>query len=148
LTQNRGIAYISKKLGFTGGTFRNAVFVFFVFAVFLLTMSLLTYPQLIYWIVTSLFKNNSSLFEFVKNTGAAGSSAAAVFAGVNNALLQASPVFRDFVVSIGNVLIPLVQLDNAGRYLVFQNAAAWVSVLIVLFQGERVRSRRYRKISK
>jgi hypothetical protein len=40
----------------------------------------------------------------------------------------------------------LADLDNVGKYLFFQNIAAWVSALVTLFYGEYTRkSYRYRK---
>jgi hypothetical protein len=40
----------------------------------------------------------------------------------------------------------LADLDNVGKYLFFQNIAAWVSALVALFYGEYIRkSYRYRK---
>jgi len=65
---------------------------------------------------------------------------------MNNALLSAAPGFRDFVAGLGIVIKPLADLDNVGKYLVFQNVAVWVSAIAVLFYGEYVRKGyRYKK---
>jgi hypothetical protein len=58
---------------------------------------------------------------------------------INNALLFAAPTFRDFVQSLGVIIKPLTELDNTGKYLVFQNVAAWASALSALFYGEYAR---------
>jgi hypothetical protein len=60
--------------------------------------------------------------------------------------LSGSAGFRDFAVGLGNVISPLSSLDNAVKYLVFQNAAAWICALIVLYYGEFGRkSHQYKK---
>jgi hypothetical protein len=69
-----------------------------------------------------------------------------VFSAVNNALFAAAPWFRNFVLGIATVVGPLTSVDNAGKYLAFQNIAAWASAFIVLFYGQYAqKSRRFRK---
>jgi len=69
-----------------------------------------------------------------------------ICSSINNALLSATPGFRDFALSLGVLIKPLTDLDNAGKYLVFQNIAAWVSALSALFYGEYMgKSYRYKK---
>ncbi|MGA9387454.1 MAG: hypothetical protein WBV70_01355, partial [Candidatus Bathyarchaeia archaeon] len=78
--------------------------------------------------------------------GQAASSIGSVFSVINSALLAISPCFRDFVLGLGSPIAPLANLDNVGKYLVFQNAAAWISAIIVLLYGEYGRkSYQYRK---
>jgi hypothetical protein len=60
--------------------------------------------------------------------------------------LSAAPTFRDFVLSIGIIIKPLVDSDNVGKYLTFQNAAAWICAILVLIYGEYARKGyRYKK---
>ena len=65
---------------------------------------------------------------------------------INNALLTAAPTVGYIGTTLGGLLAPLATLDNMGKYLVLQNAAAWISVLIVLVHGERAgKGYRYKK---
>jgi hypothetical protein len=139
-------AYVGRKIRFARATIRSALIVLVVFSVFILAISLLTYPQLIYHIITNAYQNNPSLLDFIKGTGQAASSIGSVFSVINSALLAASPGFRDFVLGLGSLSAPLANLDNVGKYLVFQNAAAWISAMIVLLYGEYGRKTyQYRK---
>lgn len=108
-------------------TIRSAFIVFFFFLVFVLVTSLLVYPQLIYRTVSELYRSNPSFLAFIKG-------ADATLAPVGNALngIFSGPAsgFRDFAVGVGGILGFVANLDNDGKYLIFQNAAAWISALI------------------
>ncbi len=131
----RGFSYI-----------QSALTVFLLFLLFILAISLLVYPRLIYEALSNAYQNNPGLLSFIKDTGNALSSIGSVFSGVSNALLSGSAGFRDFAVGLGNVISPLSSLDNAVKYLVFQNAAVWICALIVLYYGEFGRkSHQYKK---
>jgi hypothetical protein len=146
LLKIRGVAYIWKKIHFARATIKSALTVFLVFSVFILIISLLAYPKLIYQIISNAYQNNPSLLNFVKGTTEALAPIGGIFSPINNALLSAAPGFRNFALSLGNIIKPLVDSDNAGKYLFFQNAAAWVSALAALFYGERIRKGyRYKK---
>jgi hypothetical protein len=114
----------------------SALAVFMVFALFILTVSLLAYPQLIYQTIANAYGNNPSLLNFVKGSGEALAPIGSIFAGIDNALLPATTGFRDFVLGLGGLISPLANLDNDGKYLVLQNASAWICALLVLFYGE------------
>jgi hypothetical protein len=147
LLKVKGIAYVWQKIHFARATIKSALTVLLVFFVFLILASLLTYPQLIYRIISGAYQDNPSLLSFVKGTTQYFASIGGIFAGVNNALLAVAPGFRDFAVTLGSVIKPLTDLDNAGKYLVFQNIAAWVSAMAVLFYGEfRRKGYRYKKV--
>jgi hypothetical protein len=65
---------------------------------------------------------------------------------INSGLLSAAPGFRDFAVGLGGAISPLASLDDAGKYLAFQNIATLFSVLLILLYGERVgKGYRYKK---
>lgn len=125
---------------------QSALTVFLLFLLFILAISLLVYPRLIYEALSNAYQNNPGLLSFIKDTGNALSSIGSVFSGVSNALLSGSAGFRDFAVGLGNVISPLSSLDNAAKYLIFQNAAVWICALIVLYYGEFGRkSHQYKK---
>ena len=124
------------KATLSKSTIGSALTVFILFTLLILSMSLLTYPQLIYQTIANAYENNSSLLNFIKGSGEALAPIGSIFSGINNALLPATPGFRDFAAGLGGLISPLANLDNAGKYLAFQNAAAWICALLVLFYGE------------
>jgi len=136
LLKAKGVAYVWQKIHFARATIKSAITVLLAFAVFILIVSLLAYPQAIYQAVSAAYQNNPSLLGFVQGTGQALASVGGVFSAANNALLSVAPGFRDFCIGVGNIIKPLADLDDTGKYLVFQNVAAWVSALTVLFYGQ------------
>jgi len=149
----RSVAYLWQKIHFARATIKSALTVLLVFGTLILLVSLLTYPQLIYWTVSNAYQSNPSLLSLVKSVSTLGKGIAEVLApvgwicsSVNNALLSIAPRFRDFVLSLGGLIKPLVETDDVGKYLVFQNVATWVSALTALFYGGYKRkSYRYKK---
>lgn len=114
----------------------SALAVLIVFSSFILIISLLAYPQLIYQTIRNAYENNPSLLGFVKGTGNTLASIGSIFAGINNAILPSTRGLRDFGMGLGGLITPLASLDNAGKYLVLQNAAAWICAFLVLFYVE------------
>jgi hypothetical protein len=153
LLRIKGVAYLWQKIHFARATIKSALTVLLVFGTFILLVSLLTYPQLIYWTVSNAYQNDPSLLGFAKSIGNSGKGIADALApigwicsAVNNALLSIAPRFRDFVLSLGVLIKPLAELDDVGKYLVFQNVATWVSALTAIFYGEyRRKSYQYKK---
>ncbi|MEM3699349.1 MAG: hypothetical protein QXL57_00545 [Candidatus Bathyarchaeia archaeon] len=146
LLRVKSIAYIWQKIHFARATIKSALTVFLLFSAFVLIVSLLAYPQLIYRTISNAYKNNPSLLNFVKGTAETLAPIGAIFSGVNNALLSAAPTFRNFVLNFGIVIKPLADSDNVGKYLAFQNAAAWICAITVLIYGEYSRKGyRYKK---
>lgn len=142
----RGVSYVWQKIHFARAAIKSALTVLLAFLAFIVGISLLTYPQLIYQTITGAYINNPSLFSFIKGTAQFFAPIGGFFSVINNALLAAAPGFRDFILTIGSVVKPLWDLDMAAKYLVFQNVAAWVSALAVLFYGQYKRKGfRYRR---
>jgi hypothetical protein len=139
-------AYLSQRISYARATLRSAFITIAVFLILVLFISLLAYPQLIYDVVAGTYRSNPSLLNFIKNIIAALAPIGNVFSAVNNALFAAAPGFRNFVLGIATVVGPLTSVDNAGKYLAFQNIASWVSAFIVLFYGQYAqKNRRFRK---
>lgn len=153
LLRIRGVAYLWQKIHFARATIKSALTVLLVFGALILLVSVLTYPQLIYWTVSNAYRNDSWLLGSVTWISDSGKGIATALAPIgwicsaaNNALLSIAPAFRDFILSLGGLIKPLVELDHAGKYLVFQNVAAWVSALTALLYGGRKRKiYRYKK---
>jgi hypothetical protein len=147
LLKVKGIAYVWQKIHFARATIKSALTVLVVFLVLTLVASLLTYPNLIYQIITGAYKNDPSLLNFVKGVAQFFAPIGGFFSAVNNALLGGAPGFRDFAFTLGLAIKPLADLDNAGKYLVFQNIAAWVSAFVAVVYGKYGRRiYRYKKI--
>ena len=147
LSKNRGVTYLSRA------SVKSAAIVLLVFVAFILVFMVLAYPQLIYNAVANAYRTNSGLVNFVSgfNSWAEGvantlSPIGWIGTSINNALLTAAPTVGYIGATLGGLLAPLATLDNMGKYLVLQNAAAWISVLIVLVHGERAgKGYRYKK---
>jgi len=147
LLKIKAIAYLTKK--FRSAQVLSAFTLVFVFASLILIVSLTAFPSLLYDAVTAAYKTNPSLLGCVKSTSAALSPVGQAFAPVNSALMSAAPGFAGFVLALGTLVRPLVLLDSAGKYLVFQNAAAWVPAFAAMFYGEyKRRGYLFRRIRK
>jgi hypothetical protein len=146
LLKVKGVAYLWQRIHFARATIKGALTVLLAFATFIIIFSLLAYPKLIYQTISSAYQNNPSLLSFVKGTAEALAPIGGIFSGVNDALLSVTSGFRDFALGLGAMIKPLADLDNSGKYLFFQNIAAWVSAFTALFYGEYVKKTyRYRK---
>ena len=146
LLRIRGIAYLWQKIRFARAPIKSALTVLLVFSALTLIISLLAYPQLIYRTVSNAYQNNPSLLSFVKDASEALAPVGGVFSALNNALLSLAPGFRDLVLSLGTIIKPLADLDAVGKYLAFQNLAAWTLALSALFYEEYIRKGyRYKK---
>jgi hypothetical protein len=143
LLRVKGFAYLWQKIHFARATIKSASIVLIIFATFALVTSLLAYPKLIYQTISNAYQQNPSLLNFVNGTSQAFSPLGGIFSAVNSALLSVAPGFRYVALSFGSIIAPLANLDNVGKYLVFQNVAAWVSAFIAIFYGN-YRQKNYR----
>jgi hypothetical protein len=135
LLRVKGAAYVWQKIHFARATIKSALTVLLIFLAFAFIVSLVAYPKLIHQTISNAYQNNPSLLNTMKSIA----QTFAPLGTINNALLFAAPTFRDFVQSLGVIIKPLTELDNTGKYLVFQNVAAWASALSALFYGEYAR---------
>lgn len=149
LLKVKGVTYVWQKIHFARATIKSAIIIILTFSALILLVSILAYPQLIYQTTVNAYKTNPTLLNFVKGTSQALAPVSEFFSGVTNALLSATRGFRGSILALGSVIEPLVNLDSVGKYLVFQNVAAWISALTALVYGQFMRkSYRYRKSRK
>jgi hypothetical protein len=149
----KGFAYVKQKIYSARATIKSALIVFLAFAFLLLIVSQLAFPGAIYQALTSSYQSHSSLYHFVVSVANSLSGFARavpaigwIATGIHNGLVALSPSVRNVGLALGSLIGPLANLDAAGRYLAFQNLAAWISVFLVLFYGQYSRrSYRYRK---
>jgi ABC-type glycerol-3-phosphate transport system permease component len=152
LLKVKAVSYLWQKIHFGRAVIKSALVIILVFVASIFVVSLLTYPQLIYRFVLNAFATNASFHGFVKSTSNLATGFAEVLApigwvcsAINNALISVAPGFRDFSVGVGNLIKPLADLDGFGKYLVFQNVAAWVSAVTALAYGWYARKGHGRK---
>jgi len=149
LLKIKGFAYVWQRIHFARATIKSALTIFLVFSAFVIIFSLLAYPNLIYQRISSAYQNNSSLLDFVKGTEKTLAPIFGMFSAIGSALVSVALGFRSIVLGVGILLKPLADLDSAGKYLAFQNLAAWISAFAILFYGEYVRkSYRYKRVRK
>ncbi len=119
--------------------------ILFIFLTFIMIFSLFAYPQLIYTShIKRLSKSIQPYSTFIKGSAESFSTNWCNFCSFNDALISASPAFRDFAINFGTVIAPLANLDDVGKYLVFQNVAAWIAALsALLYKGYLSKTRPY-----
>lgn len=128
-------------------TVESALIVILSFVAFILLVSVLAYPSLVFQTTVNAYRSNPSFLDFVKGVSDALAPVSGSLSALNGALLSVSAGFRSFVLGLGTAVKPLASLDDAGKYLAFQNIAAWISAFLTLLYGQFARKgSRFRKI--
>ena len=148
-----GLSSIWQKIYSARATIKSALIVFLAFAVLVLMVSQLAYPRVIYQAIAGSYQSHSWAYNFVVSVANSLSGFARavspigwIATAIHNGLVAISPGVGAIDVAFGGLIGPFANLDPAGKYLVFQNAAAWISVTLVLLYGQYAgRSYRYRK---
>jgi len=148
-----GFRYLRQKIYSSRATINSALIVFLAFAFLVLIVSQLAFPGAIYQTITSSYRSHSPLYHFVVSVANSLSGFAHavgpigwIATGIHDGLVALSPGVRAVGVALGSLIGPLANLDSAGKYLAFQNLAAWISVFMILLYGQYSRrSYRYRK---
>ncbi len=156
LLRIKGFAYVWSKFSFARATVKSAIIVLLGFLALALLFSVIVNPWLIHNGFVSLYRGNPQLRDSIKAFNSALESFAEVVSpigwicsAINNALRAAAPGIRDLASSLGALTKPLLDLSPMGKYLVFQNLAAWISALTVLAYGAYTRkSYRYRRVKR
>jgi len=138
----KGVSYILSKVSFAKATIKSAIITILVFSTLILLASAVAYPGLLHGTFSNAYRGNPSLLKFVKSVNNALKGCVEVLgpigwlcSAINNAIISAAPALRGFVSALGGFVKPLVDLPPVGKYLFFQNVAAWVSALAVLSYG-------------
>lgn len=153
LPKTKRFSDLSRRIRSARPTIRSAVTVLLAFVAFTLLFSLFAYPQAIFQFVTNTYRTDPSLRHFVisVDNGAKGVAQALgpiwwLGVAINNALVAAAPGVKNVGVALGGLIAPIATLGSIDKFLVFQNAAAWISVLLVIIYGERTgKGYRYKK---
>jgi hypothetical protein len=143
----RGVSYISQRLHFARAAVRSALMVLLVFIVIAFLTAIIEYPDLIHSWTVNLYRGSPALLNFVVGIG---QSLRGISDGVGSALFNAfagaGPGFRQSLVNAGTALTgSIVRLDVAGKYVIAQNLAAWISAVIALVYGTYASSRPSRR---
>ncbi len=117
---------IARRLHLTSPAVKAAFMVLVGFAALLLLVSFIAYPGLIYQSTSGAYQGDASLSNFVRSVAQAFSPVLSPIAGF---LSGGAPAFGALAAGVGNFFRPIAGLDNASKYLVFQNGAAWILVI-------------------
>jgi hypothetical protein len=146
LLKIKGVSYIGSRMSFARAAVKSAVTILLVFLALALLFSVLANPWLVYGTFANLYRNNPQILGFVVavNSALQGFAEAVAPVGwlcssIDSAIRSAAPSFRGFISALGALTKPLADLPPAGKYLVFQNLAAWLSALAVLGYGAYTR---------
>jgi len=153
LPKTKRFSDFSQKIHIARPTIRSALIVLLAFVAFTLLFSLIAYPQALFRFVTDTYRTDPSLRHFVISAdnwakGAAKDLGPIWWLGtsINNALVAAAPGVKSVGVGLGGLISPIATLASVDKFLLFQNAAAWVSVILVIIYGEQTgKSYRYKK---
>lgn len=152
LLETRGVSFVWQKIFFARAAIKSALTIIFVFAVLVLAGSLMASPLLLPKWVKTLYMDYSAFRGLVTATVNWAGSIANVLpplrwiaSGINSVLLAIAPGFRHSFEGLGALTAPLAKLDPAGKYVFYQNFAAWVSCLISLLYGQYVTKRHRRR---
>jgi len=142
LLRIKGVSYIWRKVIFARATIKSALITILIFSALILLVSAIVYPGLIYTAFSSIYQGNPSLLQFVRsvNNSLKGFVSALgpiewLCSSINNAIISAAPALRGFLSALGGLTKPLVDLPPVGKYLIFQNVAAWFSALAAFSYG-------------
>ena len=153
LPKVKGSPSVWQRIYSARASIKSALIVVLGFVLLALVLSQLAFSGAIYQTITSSYQSHSPLYHFVTSVANSLSGFAHavspigwIAAGIRNGLEVASPGVRVVGTAFGSLIGPLANLDSAGKYLIFQNLAAWISVFLILLYGQYSRrSYRYRK---
>jgi hypothetical protein len=147
----RGVSYVQQRLFFARAAVKSTTTVLTVFLVSVLTLYILVYPNLSHDIAIGLYSANPSFHGFVlktieiaKGIAQALSPIGWLASAIDGTLRAVAPGFRNAIEGLGSSMTgPLTNLDLVWKYTLCQNAAAWISAIVILAYGEYT-SRVYR----
>ena len=147
----RGVSYVQQRLFFARAAVKSTATVLTVFLVSILALYILVYPNLSHDLAIGLYSANPSFHGFVlktieiaKGIAQALSPIGWLASAIDGALRAVAPGFRNAIEGLGSSMTgPLTNLDLVWKYTLCQNAAAWISAIVILAYGEYA-SRVYR----
>jgi len=152
LLRVRGVSYAVQRLHFARAAVKSTASVLIVFLVSVGVLCALGYPRLIHNAVAGFYRENpfflglvSKMIEGAHATAQALPLIRGLLSAINQALLAAAPGFRSAITGlVAPITGAMASLDPMGKYVTFQNVAAWTSATAALAYG-RYTSRLYRR---
>jgi len=154
LQKTPGVGYVSQRLSSARTAVKSAATVLAIFILAVAMLFLIEYPNLIYYLTLNMYTGSPALHKFVNGIGqwfqGAGTAVPPLGdlgANINNALVNAAPSFRRSLEAAGTSLTsPIFQLDDAGKYVLSQNLAAWTAAVLALFYSAFASTRPRRRV--
>jgi hypothetical protein len=147
------ISSVSKRVSLAKNSVRSALTVFTVFVSISLLLFIIVYPDLIRNMVVGFYEADSSRVDFVvgvsdrlQGIGESLPPIGGLGTAIVNGLWAIAPGFRQGLAGVGASLTGfIVNSDAAGKFILSQNIASWIVVLIALAYGWYASIRRPRK---
>lgn len=147
-----GFSCLQRQLPLARATIKSATTILVIFLIVAFALYVLGQRSLIQESVVEFYEGNPFFHGLVLNiiygAQAIGRALAPVgwlASAINNALLAASPSFRNALLGLGaSIGGPIAKIDLVEQYVLCQNVAAWISAVTTLAYG-RYASRPYRR---
>jgi hypothetical protein len=147
------VARIQRRIVLAKALIKSAVTITTAFVLLVLVFTIAAYPRIVPTLTANLYHGNTAFLGFVVATIEASQTIAstlsplgAVAHSLHNALIAAAPAFRSTLEGAGSAVTHgLVVLRPTEKYLIVQNAAAWITAIAALLYSQYVKIRRYRR---
>jgi hypothetical protein len=147
------VARIQRRVVLAKAIIKSAVTIVTTFVILVVIFTIGAYPRIVPTLTTGFFEWNTVFRGFVVATIDASQTIAstisplgAVANALHDALIGAAPVFRGALEGAGSAVTSgLVALRPTEKYLIVQNAAAWITGIAALLYSQYVRIRRHRR---
>ena len=139
--RSRGVSFVQRSLSFGRLTFESTVTILTIFLLSILVLSVLVYPSLFNDFAVGLYSANSAVHGFVLKIvevlQGIAEALAPIVSAIDGGLRAIAPGFRN---AFGGLMTSSPQSLTGGdlfwRYVLCQNAAAWVSAIAALAYGK------------
>lgn len=140
ILQASGIANLQRRMAPAKAIIRSALIVAATFTIIIVLVAIAAYPHIVPATTVGLHTWNTAFHGFVMATIHVSQSIAnsippigAVATAINNALLAASPAFRNTLEGAASSMTAgFVTFSPVEKYLVIQNAAVWTTAIVTL----------------
>jgi hypothetical protein len=147
------IAQIQRRIILAKAIIKSAATITATFIILILLITIAAYPHVVPTATFSFYSWNTVFLNFVAATIQASNTIAnaipplgAAAAAVQNALIAASPTFHSTLEGAASAIASgLVNLNPTEKYVLIQNAAAWITAIATLVYSQYAKTRRYRR---
>jgi hypothetical protein len=147
------IAYIRQRIALAKTFVKSAAIITLTFILTIALVTIAAYPKLVPTTTADFLQWNTVFLNFVTATIKASETIAntvppigVVATAIHNALIVAAPTFRNVLESAASAITSgLVSLSPIEKYLIIQNAAAWIIAVTTLGYSQYIKTRHYRR---